>query len=341
MPGTFPFSALVGQNRMKRALILNAIDPSIGGVLIMGQRGTAKSTAARGLAALLPDIEVIKDSPYNDDPMAPATWSDWAKERGKKKGASETRRTPFIDLPVTASEDRVSGTLDLQAAVEGRGIQFQPGLLAEANRGVLYIDEVNLLDDHIVDSLLDAAALGWNIVEREGFSFQHPARFILVGTMNPEEGILRPQLLDRFGLSVVVEALNDMNQRVELLDRIFDFEADPEAFLEAHAAEEAATAAAIIAARNLIHSIPIDADNKRTATEISLKAGLDGHRAEIVMLKAARALAAFENRKTITIQDIEAAAQLSILHRLKNQTAVDIARSANDISDNGPSLKKK
>jgi Mg-chelatase subunit ChlI len=189
---------------MKRALVLNAVDPRIGGVLIRGERGTAKSTAARAMAALLPQIEVFVDSPFNDDPHSPNTWSDWVKEQntaGKEMRKSK-RQIRFVDLPVSATEDRVVGTLDIEKAIQIGERHFEPGVLAAANRGLLYIDEVNLLDDHVVDILLDSAAMGVNIVEREGISFSHPARFILVGTMNPEEGDLRPQLLDRFALSV-------------------------------------------------------------------------------------------------------------------------------------------
>jgi Mg-chelatase subunit ChlI len=198
----YPFTAIVGQERMKRALILNAVDLRIGGVLIRGERGTAKSTAARAMAALLPEIEVFAESPFNDDPQAPLTWSDWAKDRraGNVEMQVMRRKVSFVDLPVSATEDRVVGTLDIEKAIQKGERHFEPGVLAAANRGLLYIDEVNLLDDHVVDLLLDSAAMGVNVVEREGISFAHPARFILVGTMNPEEGDLRPQLLDRFAL---------------------------------------------------------------------------------------------------------------------------------------------
>jgi Mg-chelatase subunit ChlI len=213
-----PFTALVGQEAMKTALVLNAINPGIGGVLIRGQRGTAKSTAARALARLLPEIDVIVGCRYRCDPEAPASWCDDCRARAEA-GATplvERRRTRVVELPVNASEDRVVGTIDTEAAIKLGERRFEPGLLADANRGILYVDEVNLLDDHIVDVLLDAAAMGWNVVEREGISFSHPSRFILVGTMNPEEGDLRPQLLDRFGLCVDITGLRDLDERVRI-----------------------------------------------------------------------------------------------------------------------------
>src|SRR5579871_1345728 len=207
----YPFTAIVGQERMKRSLVLNAVNPSVGGVLIRGERGTAKSTAARALAALLPEIEVVADSPFNDDPRRPETWSDAVRQRVKagEQLPIARRATALVELPVSATEDRVVGTLDIEKAIQRGERHFEPGVLAAANRGILYVDEVNLLDDHLVDLLLDSAAMGVNVVEREGISFSHPARFILVGTMNPEEGDLRPQLLDRFALSVEVKGIHD------------------------------------------------------------------------------------------------------------------------------------
>src|SRR5574338_540029 len=232
MPAIYPFTAIVGQERMKRALVLNAVDTRIGGVLIRGERGTAKSTAARSLAALLPHVQVVQDCRFGCDPERPSTWCTECKERFASGGILPTteRATPFVNLPVSATEDRVVGTLDIEQAIQKGERHFEPGVLASANRGLLYIDEVNLLDDHVVDVLLDSAAMGVNTVEREGISFAHPARFILVGTMNPEEGDLRPQLLDRFALSVEIHGIRDARERVLIMQRNLGFESDPDDF---------------------------------------------------------------------------------------------------------------
>jgi len=225
MPPIFPFTAIVGQERMKRALILNAVDSRIGGVLIRGERGTAKSTAARALAALLPKVNVVNDCRFGCDPNMPNTWCTECKERfaDNKNIPMHVRTTSFVNLPVSATEDRVVGTLDIEKAIQRGERHFEPGILAGANRGLLYIDEVNLLDDHVVDVLLDSAAMGVNMVEREGISFTHPARFILVGTMNPEEGELRPQLLDRFALSVDIVGIREARERVAIMERNLGF----------------------------------------------------------------------------------------------------------------------
>src|SRR5207248_4801288 len=230
---TYPFSAIVGQEEMKLALILNAIQPAIGGVLIRGEKGTAKSTAVRALAAVLPELAVVSDCPFSCPPDQPATMCDSCRTRWQQGESLPTilRQMRVVDLPVNASEDRVVGTLDLEHALREGRRRFEPGVLAEANRGILYVDEVNLLDDYVVDVLLDAAAMGVNIVEREGVSFSHPARFMLVGTMNPEEGELRPQLTDRFGLCVDIASIHDIRQRVEIVERRERYEADPRAFL--------------------------------------------------------------------------------------------------------------
>ena len=254
----FPFTAIVGQERMRRALILNAVDPRIGGVLIRGERGTAKSTAARALAALLPSVKAIEGCRFGCDPDQQASWCTECRERAAASEAPlpiTLRPTPFINLPVSATEDRVVGTLDIEQAIQKGQRRFEPGVLAAANRGMLYIDEVNLLDDHVVDILLDSAAMGVNVVEREGISFSHPARFILVGTMNPEEGDLRPQLLDRFAFSVEIRGIADKRQRVDIMRRNLAFEADPSAFGEEWQAQEHTLSNQIEAARDIVDDV--------------------------------------------------------------------------------------
>ena len=251
MRQTYPFTAIVGQERMKRALVLNAINPQIGGVLIRGERGTAKSTAARALAALLPALDVVQGCRFNCDPNRPDLFCDECRERLERLGALPTSNlsTPFVDLPVSATEDRVVGTLDIEKAIQRGERHFEPGILAAANRGVLYVDEVNLLDDHVVDLLLDSAAMGVNVVEREGISFQHPSRFVLVGSMNPEEGDLRPQLLDRFAHAVDVVGITEAGQRVEVLRRRVYFEQDPDNFGAAYEEAEDKLAERIVSAQ--------------------------------------------------------------------------------------------
>lgn len=315
----FPFTAIVGQERMKRALVLNAVDPRIGGVLIRGERGTAKSTAARAMAALLPQIEVFVDSPFNDDPSAPNTWSDWVKEQmaqGKELVVAK-RQIRFVDLPVSATEDRVVGTLDIEKAIQKGERHFEPGVLAAANRGLLYIDEVNLLDDHVVDLLLDSAAMGVNIVEREGISFAHPARFILVGTMNPEEGDLRPQLLDRFALSVEIHGIRDARERVLIMQRNLAFESDPEGFREQWMPKELELSRQIEQARSIVDEVRYLTRDLVAIASLTSSLNVDGHRADLVILKTARAHAAFENRDSITDRDIALAAELALPHRIR------------------------
>jgi Mg-chelatase subunit ChlI len=310
---------------MKRALILNAIDMRIGGVLIRGERGTGKSTAARALAALLPEIEVIADSPFNDDPARPDSWSDMVRERSDKgeKLAVSKRTIRFIDLPVSATEDRVVGTLDIEKAIQKGERHFDPGILANANRGILYVDEVNLLDDHVVDLLLDSAAMGVNVVEREGISFSHPARFILVGTMNPEEGDLRPQLLDRFALSVEVRGIADANERMDILERHIAYEGDPEGFREAWQPKEIELRDRIAAAREIVDDVEYSRADLHMIAALTSSLHIDGHRADLVILKAARAHAAFEGRTRINRNDILLAVELAIPHRLKRGPFAD------------------
>jgi Mg-chelatase subunit ChlI len=319
MRPVYPFTAIVGQERMKRSLVLNAVDQRIGGVLIRGERGTGKSTAARAMAALLPEIDVFADSPFNDDPLAPLTWSDWAKER-QARGAElrvVKRRIAFIDLPVSATEDRVVGTLDIEAAIQKGERHFEPGVLAAANRGLLYIDEVNLLDDHVVDLLLDSAAMGVNVVEREGISFAHPARFILVGTMNPEEGDLRPQLLDRFALSAEIRGIHDARERVLIMERNIAFEADPEQFRQEYLPKELELSRRIEQARTLVGKVTYTSRDLLSIAALTASLNVEGHRADLVILKTARAQAAFEGRLVITERDIAMAAELALPHRIR------------------------
>jgi Mg-chelatase subunit ChlI len=324
-PPLYPFTAIVGQERMKRALILNAIDMRIGGVLIRGERGTGKSTAARSLAVLLPEIEVISDSPFSDDPTQPSTWSDEVRERADKgeKLPTARRKVRFVDLPVSATEDRVVGTLDIEKAIQKGERHFDPGVLASANRGILYIDEVNLLDDHVVDLLLDSAAMGINVVEREGISFSHPARFILVGTMNPEEGDLRPQLLDRFALSVDVRGISDADDRMEILKRHIAYENDPDAFRAKWQPKEDELSQRIANAREIVDEVQYTQRDLYSIASLTSNLRVDGHRADLVILKTARAHAAYEGRKHINQADILLATELAIPHRLKRGPFAD------------------
>jgi Mg-chelatase subunit ChlI len=336
-PSVYPFTAVVGQDMMRIALVLNAIDMRIGGVLIRGERGTGKSTAARALAALLPRINVVADSPFNDDPYNPDTWSDITRERyegtSPEQIPTEHRRAAFIDLPVSATEDRVVGTLDIEAAIQKGERHFEPGVLASANRGILYVDEVNLLDDHIVDLLLDSAAMGINIVEREGISFTHPARFILVGTMNPEEGDLRPQLLDRFALSVDVAGIKNAQNRIEILQRHIAYEDDPEAFKAEWDPVEQSLSERIATARDLLDEVKHTQRDLRLIATMMAEMNIDGHRADLVVLKTARAHAAYEGRKCISDQDIALAIRLAIPHRLKRGPFADAQAQLNNIQD--------
>lgn len=319
MPSIYPFTAIVGQERMRRALVLNAVDPRIGGVLIRGERGTAKSTAARALAALLPQVKVVADCRFGCDPDLPATWCTECRERAAQAGPLPvvTRPTPFINLPVSATEDRVVGTLDIEKAIQRGERHFEPGVLAAANRGLLYIDEVNLLDDHVVDVLLDSAAMGMNIVEREGISFSHPARFILVGTMNPEEGDLRPQLLDRFALSVEIRGIQEARDRVMIMERNLAFEADQDHFREQWMPKEVELSHQIDYARQLVRDVTYTRRDLLSIAALTSSLNVDGHRSDLVILKAARAQAAFDGRTAITDRDIALAAELALPHRIK------------------------
>ena len=319
MAPIYPFTAIVSQERMKRALVLNAVDPRIGGVLIRGERGTAKSTAARALAALLPKVAVVQDCRFGCDPDRPTTWCTECRQRvaNEESLPVELHTTPFVNLPVSATEDRVVGTLDIEKAIQKGERQFEAGVLAAANRGLLYIDEVNLLDDHVVDLLLDSAAMGMNIVEREGISFSHPARFILVGTMNPEEGDLRPQLLDRFALSVEIHGIHNARERVLIMERNLAYESDAERFRKIWFSKEDDLSNQIDQARNLVDQVGYSRRDLLSIAALSASLNVDGHRADLVILKAARAHAALEGRGSINDRDIALAAELALPHRIK------------------------
>jgi Mg-chelatase subunit ChlI len=332
--GVFPFTAIVGQERMMRALILNAVSPQIGGVLIRGERGTAKSTAARALAALLPDIEVIADCHFSCNPRRPDLWCDECRMRhGDDQIPTSIRRTSFVDLPVSATEDRVVGTLDIEIAIQKGEKHFEPGVLASANRGLLYVDEVNLLDDHVVDLLLDSAAMGVNVVEREGISFSHPAKFILVGTMNPEEGDLRPQLLDRFAFSVHIMGLMDTEQRMQIMERRINFESDPDAFLALWQDQERELSNKISLGREQVNQIRYTRRDLASIAGLTASLKVDGHRADLVILRGAQAHAAFMGRPAISDEDVILAAELALPHRIKARPFQEAAISAYELED--------
>jgi magnesium chelatase subunit I len=308
----YPFSAIVGQDEMKLALILTAIDPAIGGVLVFGDRGTGKSTAVRGLAALLPPIEAVEGCPVNSARIEDVP--DWV---GPLKGRRVKRPTPVVDLPLGVTEDRVTGALDIESALTLGEKAFQPGLLARANRGYLYIDEVNLLEDHIVDLLLDASASGENVVEREGLSVRHPARFVLVGSGNPEEGELRPQLLDRFGLSVEVASPTDIGERVEVIRRRAAYDADHEAFMETWRRKDAGLRRRIVAARGRLASIRAGDAFLRDCAELCVALGSDGLRGELTLMRAAMAAAAHDGAAEPARTHLRRVAAPALRHRLR------------------------
>ena len=314
----YPFTAIVGQEAMKTALILHAVDPTIGGVLIRGHKGTAKSTAVRALADLLPPLKAVKGCPYHCDPDASSYIHDECRIKAEKGKINDTVEypVPLVELPLGATEDRLSGSLHVEKAIHEGERVFEPGLLAAANRGILYVDEVNLLDDHLVDLLLDTSASGINRVEREGLSVVHPSEFILIGTMNPEEGELRPQFLDRFGLCVGVTGESDVKKRSELVKRRLAFEKDSDLFCSRWEDSQNALRMQIEKARALLPEIDIPEDVIDSASSLAVKVGAQGHRAEITMTKVAAALAAFQERKTVTHKDIIEASTMALPHRL-------------------------
>lgn len=316
----YPFTAIVGQEDLKLGLILNVINPKIGGILAFGEKGTAKSTAVRAIAELLPEIPVVKGCRFRCNPNDSSILCEECREKLERDGRLETEyvKMRVIDLPVSATEDRVVGSLDIEEAIQKGKKKFEPGVLAEANRGILYVDEVNLLDDHIVDLLLDSAAMGVNTVEREGISFTHPAQFILVGTMNPEEGELRPQLLDRFGLSVRIEGIMDPEKRVQIVKYRNAYDDDPKTFVESFEAKETAMAEKIENARSIIKDVNVSDDILLTDAEIAIELGVDGHRGDLTLMKAVKTYAAFENRTRAEVEDIEKVVHMVFLHRMKS-----------------------
>jgi Mg-chelatase subunit ChlI len=306
---------------MKKALALNAINPRLGGVLIRGQKGTAKSTAVRALANLLPQINVVSDCPFHCAPGHAVEMCASCRERLSRNETLPVsqRLMQVVELPLGATEDRVLGTLDIEKAIKKGEKHFEPGILASANRGILYVDEVNLLDDHLVDVLLDSAAMGVNTVEREGVSFSHPARFMLIGTMNPEEGELRPQLLDRFALCVDVEGIVDADDRIEVVRRYLEYESDPHAFIHKWEEEESRLGEYITTAQIKLPEVTYTDDIIKLITSIAINMNVDGHRADIAMLKTGRTIAAFHHRKEVTGDDIREAAELVLPHRMRRK----------------------
>jgi len=302
----FPFAAIIGQEEMKLALQLNVIDPKIGGVMIMGDRGTGKSTTIRALADLLPDITIIKNDPFNTDPKGLGTAYE-----------TEEIKIPMVELPLGATEDRVCGTINLKEVLSGGSSTFEPGLLARANRGLLYVDEINLLDDHLVDVLLDSAASGWNTVEREGISIKHPAKFILIGSGNPEEGELRPQLLDRFGMHAEIRTIRDPKLRVKIVEERISFDQSPQTWFDKYENEQFNIQNRIISAQNSLSKVTISKEFQLQISQLCSELEIEGLRGDIVSTRAAKALAAFETRTEVTLNDIERTITLCLRHRLR------------------------
>jgi magnesium chelatase subunit I len=315
----FPFTAIIGQEEMKLALILNVIDPRIGGVMIMGDRGTGKSTTIRAVADLLPAIQVVADDPFNSSIDDFELMSETVKTAVEANQDLPTayKKVPMVDLPLGATEDRVCGTIDIEKALTEGVKAFEPGLLAKANRGILYVDEVNLLDDHLVDILLDSAASGWNTVEREGISIKHPARFVLVGSGNPEEGELRPQLLDRFGMHAEIRTVRDPETRVRVVEERSNFDQNPEACLAANASAIDALKAQIVSAQELLSKVKIDFELRVKISQVCGSLDVDGLRGDIFTNRAAKAYAAYNGRNEVTIDDIEKVITLCLRHRLR------------------------
>lgn len=330
----YPFAAIVGQEKMKLALILNIITPGLSGVLIRGDKGTAKSTAVRSLAEILPMIEVIDNNPFQLDPkLELETYASICRnldqEPASKPGAVE-RKVRVVELPVGATEDRVVGTLDLEHALQKGEKRVEPGLLAQAHRGILYVDEVNLLDDHVVDVLLDSAAMGVNTIEREGISFSHPSMFTLVGTMNPEEGELRPQLLDRFGLCVNIGGITRIEERVKIMEQRITFDDSPEQFCCRWEDASRAISQRISRAKELYDQVVIAEELLYEIAKTCVEVGVDGHRGDIIILKTAKTLAAYSGRLEVQAGDVKEAAELALPHRIRRQPLMDIPDSVQE-----------
>lgn len=315
----FPFTAIVGQDDMKLALVLNVIDPKIGGVIIMGDRGTGKSTTIRAIADILPEIPVVADDPFNSDPNDFELMSESVR-KSLEDGLSfptSLKKVPMVDLPLGATEDRVCGTIDIEKALTEGVKAFEPGLLAKANRGILYVDEVNLLDDHLVDILLDSAASGWNTVEREGISIRHPARFVLVGSGNPEEGELRPQLLDRFGMHAEIRTVRDPELRVKIVEQRAEFDRNPQEYLETVKDQQEIFKKKIVDAQKRLPETTLDYSFRVKISQVCGELDVDGLRGDIVTNRAARAHAAYQGRIEVTKNDIEAVITMCLRHRLR------------------------
>lgn len=335
MSATYPFTAILGQESMQTALLISAVDHAIGGVLIRGQKGTAKSTAARALADLLPDINVVENCPFHCNPdtpdeLHPECFENLNAGKSLQRGAIPT---PFVDLPLSTTEDRLIGTLHLQNTLQSGQRQFEPGLLASAHRGILYVDEVNLLPDHLVDLLLDSAASGINLVEREGLQYSHATRFILVGTMNPEEGELRPQFLDRFGLCVTINNLNDPTRRSEIVTERLAFDQDPVAFKNSYESKQKILRRQVAAARERLERVDIPQDIIHKAVELATAAGAQGHRAELALVRAARALAALMERDHVTREDLSEVSAFALAHRFPGSSVLNEAEVRSKLTD--------
>lgn len=316
-PPVYPFTAIVGQEELKQSLLLCVIDPSIGGVMVMGHRGTGKSTGVRALAALLPMMQRRRGCPYNCDAKNPSPLCPYCQSQGTDALSAEISPVPVVDLPLGATEDRVVGSLDVERALIDGVQTFAPGLLARANRGFLYIDEVNLLEDHLVDLLLDVAASGVNVVEREGISVRHPARFVLVGSGNPEEGDLRPQLLDRFGLHARITTISDIEERVEIVHRRRAYDLDPEGFAQKWEPEQKRLRDQIMQAQVNLTKVELTDAAVHAAARLCVALDVDGHRGELTLCRAAVALAALQGRPTAVERDIALVATLALQHRLR------------------------